>query len=183
LTRTAQGTPTKLEDDRPRGDASQQPSETVHFSSRPYRRAVLDRVFLISTAENKRLMQQIFRELSRGNSEPFRDAMADDFCWTIIGTTTWSGTYAGKQAVLSDLMGPLFSQFADRYTNTADRFIAGGEHVVIQCRGHVTTKSGMPYNNNYCYVCRLADGKLRELTEYCDTQLIATALAPPGVSG
>jgi ketosteroid isomerase-like protein len=41
----------------------------------------------------------------------------------------------------------------------------------------------MPYNNNYCYVCRLADGKLRELTEYCDTQLIATALAPPGVSG
>ena len=25
------------------------------------------------------------------------------------------------------------------------------------------------------------DGKLRELTEYCDTQLIATALGPAGV--
>jgi hypothetical protein len=126
-------------------------------------------------------MQQIFRELAKGNSEPFRDAMADDFCWTIIGTTKWSGTYAGKQAVLSELIGPLFSQFADQYTNTSDRFIAEGDHVVVQCRGHVTTKSGMPYNNTYCYVCRLGDGELRELTEYCDTQLIANALTPPRV--
>jgi ketosteroid isomerase-like protein len=133
----------------------------------------------MSTAENKLLMQHIFRELAKGNSKPFGDAMADDFSWTIIGTTSWSGTYAGKQAVLTELMRPLFSQFAGQYTNTADRFIADGDHVVIQCRGHVTTKSGRPYNNTYCYVCRLADGKLRELTEYCDTELIATALAPP----
>jgi uncharacterized protein len=133
----------------------------------------------MSTAENKLLMQHIFRELAKGNSKPFGDAMADDFSWTIIGTTSWSGTYAGKQAVLTELMRPLFSQFAGQYTNTAYRFIADGDHVVIQCRGHVTTKSGRPYNNTYCYVCRLADGKLRELTEYCDTELIATALAPP----
>ncbi len=140
------------------------------------------RIASVSTAENKRLMQQIFRELAEGNSEPFRDAMADEFSWTVIGSTNWSGTYAGKQAVLSELIEPLFSQFADRYTNTADRFIAEGDHVVVQCRGHVTTKSGMPYDNTYCYVCRLGDGKLRELTEYCDTQLIATALTPPRVA-
>jgi ketosteroid isomerase-like protein len=135
----------------------------------------------MSTAENKRLMQQIFRELAKGTSKPFGDAMANDFSWTVIGNTEWSGTYAGKQAVLSELFGPLFSQFADRYTNTADRFIAEGDHVVVQCRGHVTTKSGKPYNNTYCYVCRLGDGKLRELTEYCDTELIATALGRPGL--
>ena len=54
-----------------------------------------------------------------------------------------------------------------------------GDWVVVQCRGRVTTKSGAPYNNTYCYVCRLAGGKLHELIEYCDTQLIATALDPP----
>lgn len=135
----------------------------------------------MNATENKLLMQQVFRELSRGNSEPFRDAMADDFCWTVIGSTKWSGTYAGKQAVLTELIGPLFSQFSGQYSNTPDRFIAEGDHVVVQCRGHVTTKSGMPYNNTYCYVCRLGDGKLRELTEYCDTQLIATALGPASV--
>jgi len=43
---------------------------------------------------------------------------------------------------------------------------------VVECRGQVTTKSGKPYNNTYCYVCRLQDGKLKELTEYFDTQLV-----------
>ena len=136
-------------------------------------------VLIMSAAQNKQLMQEIFSELSKGNTEPFRDAMADDFHWTIIGSTEWSGTYRGKHAVLTELMAPLFAQFAERYTNTADRLIAEGEHVVVQCRGRVTTKAGKAYNNTYCYVCRLADGKLRELTEYCDTDLIATVLAPP----
>jgi uncharacterized protein len=135
-------------------------------------------VSVVSAVENKQLMQAIFSELSAGNTRPFRDAMADDFSWTATGTTSWSGTYRGKQAVLGELFEPLFAQFADRYTNTADRFIAEGDHVVVECRGRVTTKAGTPYNNTYCYVCRLADGKLRELTEYFDTELVASALGP-----
>jgi len=133
----------------------------------------------VSAAENKRFMQEIFSELAAGKAERFSEAMAEDFSWTIIGSTEWSGSYRGKRAVLDDLMAPLLAQFADRYTNTAERFIAEGDHVVVQCRGRVTTKSGAPYNNTYCYVCRLAGGKLHELIEYCDTQLIATALDPP----
>jgi ketosteroid isomerase-like protein len=129
--------------------------------------------------QNKKIMEEIFDELSKGNSKPFADAMADDFCWTIIGTTKWSGIYRGKDSVLRELMAPLFAQFADQYKNTADRFVADGDYVVIECRGRVTTKAGTPYNNTYCYVCRLAGGKLRELTEYLDTELVTRALTPP----
>jgi len=135
----------------------------------------------MSTAENKRLMQGIFAELAKGNGKPFMDAMADDFRWTITGASPWSRTYEGKRAVLDDLMRPLFSQFAGTYTNHAQRFIAEDDFVVVECRGKVTTKAGKPYNNTYCYVCRFKDGKLRELTEYLDTQLVAEALAPPPV--
>ena len=133
----------------------------------------------MSATANKQLMQQVFAELAKGNGKPFVDAMADDFRWTITGTTPWSKTYDGKQTVLNDLMQPLFSQFADRYTNTAQRFIAEDDYVVVECRGRVTTKAGKPYNNAYCYVCRMAGGKMRELTEYLDTELVATALADP----
>jgi len=133
----------------------------------------------MSAAANKQLMQQVFAELAKGNGKPFVDAMADDFRWTITGTTPWSKTYDGKQTVLNDLMQPLFSQFADRYTNTAQRFIAEDDYVVVECRGRVTTKAGKPYNNAYCYVCRMAGGKMRELTEYLDTELVATVLADP----
>jgi hypothetical protein len=94
------------------------------------------------------------------------------FVGTVTGTTKWSRTYRGKQAVLKALMGPLFSNFADQYRNTAQRFIAEDDYVAVECRGQVTTKSGKPYNNTYCYVCRMQDGKLKELTEYFDTQLV-----------
>jgi ketosteroid isomerase-like protein len=133
----------------------------------------------MGATENKQLMQDIFAALSQGDGRPFRDAMADEFRWTITGSTKWSRTYEGKQAVLTELMAPLFAQFADQYTNTADRFIAEGDYVVIECRGRATTKAGAPYNNSYCYICRLADGKLAELTEYLDTELVTTALAAP----
>ena len=89
----------------------------------------------MSAAENKRFMQEIFSELAAGKAERFSEAMAEDFSWTIIGSTEWSGSYRGKRAVLDDLMAPLLAQFADRYTNTAERFIAEGDHVVVQCRG------------------------------------------------
>ena len=130
----------------------------------------------MSAAENKQLMQNIFTELSKGNGAPFVESLADDICWTIIGSTKFSGTYRGKQAVLNELLKPLFVQFADQYTNTAHRFIAEDDYVVVECRGRVTTKSGAPYNNTYCWVCLVADGKLQELTEYLDTELVTAAL-------
>jgi ketosteroid isomerase-like protein len=107
------------------------------------------------------------------------DSLADDFCWTITGTTAWSGTYRGKEEVRAKLLRPLFEQFANRYTNALHRIVAEGDYVVIECRGKVTTKTGKPYHNTYCWVCRAADGKLTELTEYMDTELVATVLLPP----
>ena len=138
----------------------------------------------VSAAEaNKQLMEGVFAELAKGNTEPFANAMADDFTWNLTGSTAWSRTYRGKRAVLDELMAPLFAQFADRYTNTADRLIADGDFVVVECHGRVTTKAAKRYDNRYCLVCRLADGQLRELTEYLDTELVATALSPPWTRG
>jgi ketosteroid isomerase-like protein len=48
-------------------------------------------------AENKRLMQHIFAELSKGNGKAFRDSLAEDFRWTLTGTTKWSKTYEGRR--------------------------------------------------------------------------------------
>lgn len=127
----------------------------------------------------KALMRRIFDGLAQGDAQAFRDSLADDFTWTLTGTTAWSRTYRGKQAVMAELMRPLFAQFATRYTNTATRFIADGEWVAVECQGRVTTKEGKPYNNRYCWICRVEGGQLKEVIEYMDTQLVATALQAP----
>lgn len=130
----------------------------------------------MGSSENKELIQGVFDELATGNGQPFMDMLAEDARWTAIGTSPWAKTYEGKQAIVEELMRPLFRQFADQYTARATRIIAEDEFVVVEARGQVTTKSGRPYNQTYCYVLRLADGKVRELTEYLDTDLVNQVL-------
>jgi uncharacterized protein len=130
----------------------------------------------MSTAENKQLLQTIFASLAQGDSRPFVNAMDDDFQWTVTGATPWSKTYAGKQVVLTELFGTLRSRIEGRIRTIPDRFIAEGDFVVVEAHGQNTTTKGQPYNNRYCFVFRFAGDKLKEVTEYLDTELVTATL-------
>ena len=127
--------------------------------------------------DNKQLIQYAFDEMAKGDSRPFVELLADDVMWRVMGQMKWSGTYRGKATVLNDLLGQLRARLADRYRATAERIIAEGAYVVVQARGQATTKTGTPYNNEYCFVYRLENGAIKEVTEYMDTELVTSALA------
>ena len=130
----------------------------------------------MAETDNKALMQEIFRRLAEGDGALLFDSMADDFRWIIGGTTSWSRSYDGKQAVLDELIAPLRARMVGRMKTVAHRFIAADDYVVVEARGHNRTRAGKAYNNAYCYVVRLRDGKLSEMTEYLDTELVTAAL-------
>ena len=131
----------------------------------------------MGTLENKQRLEQIYAELSKGNVQALLDSLADDIQWTIIGTTVLSGTSHGKAEVIEKRLKPLRARLADGpIVFSLERFIAEGEYVVMQAHGQATAKSGKPYNNTYCIVCRIVDGKLKEMTDYIDTELITSAL-------
>ena len=41
----------------------------------------------MSAAENKEVIRNLWAEASKGNAEGFLSGLADDVCYTIIGTT------------------------------------------------------------------------------------------------
>lgn len=126
----------------------------------------------MGAAENKEIVKQIFAELAKGNSQLFVERMAEDFRWTITGTTKWSRTYQGKAAVLAELLGFLQTRLAPPLIVVGERFLADEDYVVVEARGKNTTRDGVLYNNTYCFVFRLAQGKLQQVTEYMDTALV-----------
>lgn len=128
-------------------------------------------------AENKRIIAKAFDGLSRADARAFLDAMADDFTWIIEGQCRFSRYYEGKEAVRSELIPPLFANFATDYRNHAEEIIAEGDRVVVLARGEVKTRSGEDYNNSYCFVIRMRDGKMVELREYMDTALAEARLS------
>jgi ketosteroid isomerase-like protein len=126
---------------------------------------------------NKQLLRHVYAQVSKGNPQPLLDSLADDVQWTIIGSTALSGTSRGKQEVIDKLLKPLRARLADGpIMFQPERFIAEGEYVVMQAQGRATALSGKPYNNTYCIVCRIVDGKVKEMVDYVDTELITSAL-------
>ena len=129
-------------------------------------------------AENKALLRHIYTEASRRNSSPLLETLAEDAVWTIIGSTFLSGTFRGKDAILTRLLGPLAASTENGVTFTIERLIAENDHVVLIANGTATAKTGRPYNNSYCIVARFTDGKIVAMTDYIDTELITSALLP-----
>ena len=130
----------------------------------------------MSEHENKKIVERFFEAGNRGDMETCFELIADDVTWTNIGTTAFSGTFRGKAELTDKLLGPLFGQLKAGIHTQVLRLIAEGDHVVAQTSGTAETTDGRPYNNTYCQVIRLRDGKFAEVTEYMDTALVASTL-------
>jgi len=126
----------------------------------------------MNTTENKQLMKDIFSELSKGNDKLLIAAMSENMQWNWMGTGQWSKSFKGKSTVLNELWAAVKTTLTQPFKVVADFIIAEGDYVVVQSSGHNTTPDGKIYNNKYCWVCRISEGKLQELNEYMDTELV-----------
>lgn len=127
----------------------------------------------MGTTENKEAVRQM-RE-AKGLDQMLA-AMTDDVRWTIIGTTKYSHVMNGKQEIKDKLLHPIFAQLESMGATHVDNVIAEGDFVVVQQHASGrTTKTGHSYNNTYCMVYKVIGGKIKEITEYLDTELVTAA--------
>lgn len=137
----------------------------------------------MSATANKKLMQDIFAAAAHPDPAArdralFAASLADDAKWVVTGQYSWSRAFSGKEAILNDLHGYVRTRLRDRTRTIAHRFIAEGDIVVVEARGDNVTPDGVRYENDYCLVFRLEDGKIKEIREYCDSVLTEKALGP-----
>jgi hypothetical protein len=132
----------------------------------------------MSAAENKQLMQEIFARVAVGDGALFVEHLADDVVLRVSGQYSWSRTFKGKESVLRDLFGVVRERTTGVRKTIPLRFIADGDLVVVEGRGEMTAKTGVPYNNEYCLIYRLREGKIVEITEYNDSALCERVLGP-----
>lgn len=127
---------------------------------------------------NKELVETVFAALAEGDARPLVSAMQDDFRWTVSGSSSWAQTYDGRKAVIEELFARLQERMVGRIRTVPDRVLADGDVVVVEAHGANTTVDGDAYENRYCFVIRVEDGELAELTEYMDTALVERVLGP-----
>jgi ketosteroid isomerase-like protein len=130
----------------------------------------------MSTEQNKEVVRRAIAALSKGDMEGFLADAADDVTLTVMGTTF--SPIQGKQKVLKGLQNALVARLENggAIAMTIENLIAEGDYVAEQARGKARTKDGKDYNNTYCRVWRITDGKVRSIHEYLDTELVKARL-------
>lgn len=128
----------------------------------------------MSAEENKQIVQKFYDASNGGDMEACFNLVSDEVVWTNIGTTSLSGVFRGKDELTGKLLGPLFGQLKAGIKMNVLRLIAEGDYVVAQASGEAETHDGRSYNNTYCWVIRLRGGKIVEVTEYIDTELVTS---------
>jgi len=130
-------------------------------------------VATMGAAENKKLIQDTFAAWSGGDGGAFFNLLADDVTWTVIGSTVVSRTYKSKKEFLDGAVRPLGQKINGAIQPRLRDILVDGDKVALQWDGRAFGTNGVEYNQTYCWIMRIVDGRVREGTAYLDTELIA----------
>ena len=128
----------------------------------------------MGVAENKKIVESFYAAGNRGDFDACVALISDDVTWTNMGSTSLSGTYRGKAELMERLLGPLFGQLKAGISSSIDNLIGEADYVVALTSGTAETTDGRPYNNKYCQIIRIQNGKFIEVTEYFDSELASS---------
>lgn len=125
---------------------------------------------------NVERVRKLIDDMNAANAEGYLGALADDVRYTVIGSTPFSGTRQGRDAVVAQIVMPLMEKLEGSIHFTPLSIFGEGDMVCVQARGRAATKSGQRYDNTYCFVFRFRGDEIAEVTEYLDTELVRAAL-------
>jgi len=125
---------------------------------------------------NKAVCLKFIEVLGRGDAQAVGSLLAEDVCAVSKGTSIASGSR--NRAEIIAVLG-MFSQITKTGLNPKIVSITGeADRVVVEWEGDCILVTGEPYNNQYCMVFTLHEGKISGLNEYFDTKLTDAALGP-----
>ncbi|WP_299775139.1 nuclear transport factor 2 family protein [uncultured Tateyamaria sp.] len=126
---------------------------------------------------NRQIVDDAFKGWKAGTINVF-DLLADDVIWTITGFNPMvSGTYYGKEDLLSRTVEPFSERMSEGLSPTVHSVWADGEDVIIHFDGEGRTAADDVYRNSYLWVFKMDDGVVTEVTAFLDTAAFAALLS------
>ena len=109
--------------------------------------------------------------LLAGDIDAVRDSFAPDATWTLRGDLPIAGTYHGRDAIVDDFLGSagaLFEPGSQQFEFPT--LLADGDTVALEWTVRARSAGGEEYDNAYCGIFVVRDGRIAEVREYLDTE-------------
>jgi ketosteroid isomerase-like protein len=133
-----------------------------------------------ATTDTEQVLRAYLDALVAGDLDRIAASFAEDATWSLHGDLPLSGTKRGRAAVMDFLVGAgaLFAPGTQSFT--FGEVTVQDDRAVLEwnVRG-VGAATGKPYDNDYCGVFVIRDGRIVAVREYLDTGHAATALFGP----
>jgi uncharacterized protein len=124
---------------------------------------------------NEQLVLDFFEALSSGDLERLRPFFTDQSVWKpMVTAIPGSGEHKGN-AIIDEFLAPVRGMFKPGDPKVkVTALMSDGDMVVAESTSRGELPDGRVYDNIYCWVFRLKNGKVERLHEYMDSHYVAT---------
>ncbi len=120
--------------------------------------------------QKKELVTRTWAMFGKGDLSGAFANMSDNVSWLVPGDMPGvSGVKRGKKEIL-DFMKEVSGTFPAGLQSEIRKVHCDGDTVVVELTNRGKTNKGRNYENEYCFVFELEDGKIRRIREYVDTK-------------
>ena len=124
----------------------------------------------MNAEQNKEMVKATWMAFTKGDIKTAFNNMADNVSWLVPGTNPGvSGVKRGKDEILK-FMGSVGTLFPEGLQSEITRAYATDDAVILELTNRGKVSNGKQYENEYCFVFELENGKIRRIREYADTQ-------------
>ena len=105
-------------------------------------------------------VRDVFKGLENGDGVAFFEYEDNNVDWTVEGTHPLAGHYRSKSHFRSHTFDKLDRVLPQGTQLRVEHALVSGDWAVVELHSLATAKNGLKFDNRYCWVCRLADGKI-----------------------
>jgi uncharacterized protein len=115
--------------------------------------------------------------LVKGDLEGALRNFADDVEWWVCGSLPGiAGIKKGKQGIRDWFSGGSSGIFPEGLNTEVRYSHVDGDTVVAEMHNYGKVSNGRTYDNYYCFVFELSNGKIRRVREYVDSYTVQQAM-------
>ncbi len=127
---------------------------------------------------NEQVASDFFATLGSGDLNKLKTFFTEESVWTVIAKSIpGSGSHKGPVGIADEFLAPVRGMFVDGdpklpITNVFSK----GDWVAVETHTQGTLKDGKKYDNKYCWILEVVNGKVLKVREYMDGGYVSTLM-------
>ena len=118
-------------------------------------------------------VSEIFKGLEEGDGASFFSHVDDKVDWVVEGTHPLAGHYHSKSTFIEETFAKLSKVLPKGAQLHVENLLISGDAAVVELHSLATAKSGLRFDNRYCWIVYFENDMIVRVRAYLDSAMVA----------